>query len=63
VGRPARHKLIDLPKSAVVVTEHQLLKVCCPGCGTHIRAELPAAVERGAFGPRLLATVVMPPRC
>lgn len=59
VGRAARHQVIDLPESAVVVSEHQLLKVCCPDCGTHTRAELPAGVERGAFGPRLRATVVM----
>lgn len=59
VGHAARHQVIDLPESAVVVTEHQLLKVCCPDCGTHTRAELPAGVERGAFGPRLRATVVM----
>jgi len=59
VGRPARHQVIDLPESAVVTTEHQLLKVACPGCGTHTRAELPDGVERGAFGPRLRATVVM----
>jgi len=59
VGRPARQQVIDLPESAVVTTEHQLLKVACPACGTHTRAELPAGVERGAFGPRLRATVVM----
>jgi transposase len=59
VGRPARHQVIDLPASAVLTTEHQLLKVACPGCGTHTRAELPDGVERGAFGPRLRATVVM----
>ena len=59
VGRPARHQVIDLPQSAVLTTEHQLLKVACPGCGTHTRAELPDGVERGAFGPRLRATVVM----
>jgi transposase len=59
VGRAARHQVIDLPESAVVTTEHQLLKVACPGCGTRTRAELPAGVERGAFGPRLRATVVM----
>ncbi|MBA3746381.1 MAG: IS66 family transposase [Solirubrobacterales bacterium] len=59
VGRPARHQVIDLPESAVVTTEHQLLKVACPACGTHTRAELPTGVERGAFGPRLRATVVM----
>jgi transposase len=59
VGRAARHQVIDLPESAVVTTEHRLLKVACPVCGTHTRAELPAGVERGAFGPRLRATVVM----
>jgi hypothetical protein len=42
-----------------VRTEHQLLKAACRACGTHTRAELPAGVERGAFGPRLRATVVM----
>lgn len=59
MGRAARHQVIDLPESAVVTTEHELLKVCCPGCGAHTRAKLPAGVERGAFGPRLRATVVM----
>lgn len=29
----------------------QFLRVVCPGCGTHTRPELPAGVERGAFGP------------
>jgi transposase len=59
VGRAARHQVIDLPASAVLTTEHQLLKVSCPGCGTHTRAALPDGVEPGAFGPRLRATVVM----
>ena len=59
VGRPARHQVVELPESVVVTTEHRLLKVCCAGCGTHTRAELPADVEHGAFGPRLRATVVM----
>jgi hypothetical protein len=51
--------VIELPQSAVLTTEHQLLKVACPASGTHTRAELPAGVKRGAFGPRLRATVVM----
>lgn len=59
VGRPVRHQVIELPETVVVTTEHQLVKVCCPGCRTHTRAELPAGVEPGAFGPRLRATVVM----
>ncbi|HEX4429749.1 MAG TPA: transposase [Frankiaceae bacterium] len=48
-----------MPETLVVTVEHQLLKVCCPGCQAHTRAELPDDVERGAFGPRLRATVVM----
>lgn len=59
VGRPVRHQVIELPDTVVVTTEHRLLKVCCPGCRTHTRAELPAEVEPGTFGPRLRATVVM----
>jgi len=59
VGAAVRHQVIDLPASAVLTTEHQLLKVACPACGTHTRAEVPAGVERGTFGPRLRATVVM----
>jgi len=59
VGRPARHQVIELPDTVVVTTEHRLLKVCCPGCATHTRAQLPDSVEPGAFGPRLRATVVM----
>jgi transposase len=59
VGRPARHQVIELPDTVVVTTEHRLLKVCCPGCRTHTRAELPAGVEPGVFGPRPRATVVM----
>jgi transposase len=58
VGRPARHQVIELPDTAVVTTEHRLLRVVCPGCGTRNRAELPADVEQGAFGPRLRACVV-----
>jgi transposase len=58
VGRPARHQVIELPDTAVITTEHRMLRVVCPGCGTHNRAELPAGVEKGAFGPRLRATIV-----
>lgn len=58
VGRPARHQVIELPDTCVVTTEHRLLKVVCPGCGTHNRAELPEDVEKGAFGPKLRASIV-----
>jgi transposase len=35
-----------------------MLRVVCPDCGTHNRAELPTDVEQGAFGPKLRASVV-----
>ena len=58
VGRPARHQVIELPDTSVVTTEHRMLRVVCPACGTHNRAELPEDVEKGAFGPRLRASIV-----
>lgn len=57
VGSPARHQITDLPKIAVEVTEHRLHRSRCPGCGKATRAELPAEVPAGAFGPRLEAAV------
>jgi transposase len=59
VGKPVRHQVVDLPDRIAVTTEYQLWKVCCAGCDAHTRAELPAGVEAGAFGPRLRATVVL----
>jgi len=56
-GEPARHQVSELPPISVVVTEHRLHRVCCPGCGKTVRAELPGGVPAGAFGPRLEAAV------
>jgi transposase len=57
VGRPARHQVSELPEIVVRVTEHRLLRLDCPDCGAGARAELPAGVPSGAFGPRLEAAV------
>lgn len=57
VGRPARHQVTELPAIAVEVTEHRLHRRRCPDCGKATRAELPADVPVGAFGPRLQAAV------
>lgn len=59
VGSPWRHQVIELPESSIITTEYQMMKVACSECGAHTRAELPAGVESGAFGPRLRATIVM----
>jgi transposase len=56
-GLAARHQVTELPEIAVEVTEHRLRRSRCPGCGASTRAELPADVPAGAFGPRLEAAV------
>jgi len=57
IGEAARHQVAELPVIAVEVSEHRLMGVRCPVCGARTRAELPADVSRGAFGPRLEAAV------
>jgi len=56
-GEPARHQLAELPPTAVLLSEHRLQRLRCPDCGATTRAELPAGVPPGAFGPRLQAAV------
>ncbi len=58
VAEPRRHQVAELPPIAVRVTEHRLHGVCCPDCAARTRAELPRAVPRSSFGPRLQAAVV-----
>jgi transposase len=57
-GEPTRYQVAELPPTSVVVTEHRLHGVCCPGCEARTLAELPVGVPRSAFGPRLQAAVV-----
>ena len=56
-GSPARHQLTELPPLAVEISEHRLQRLCCPDCGRTGRAELPAGVPRGCFGPKLEAAI------
>jgi hypothetical protein len=55
---PQRHRVCELPVIAVSVRQHRLRRLRCPACAAETRAELPADVPRGAFGPRLQAAVV-----
>src|SRR5450756_2571431 len=57
-GAPARYQVAELPPTAVILSEHRLQRLRCPECGAVTRAELPAGVPPGAFGPRLQAAVV-----
>jgi len=52
---PVRHQVWDLPPVRAEVTEHQLHRCSCPGCGLVTLAQLPPEVPKGAFGPGLAA--------
>jgi transposase len=56
---PERHQVSELPPVQVTVTEYQLQRLRCPGCGEETRAALPEGVPTGAFGPRLQAAVAL----
>ena len=53
---PQRHQVTEVPPIKPTVIEHRLHTLSCP-CGAQTRAELPAGVPSGAFGPRLQAMV------
>jgi transposase len=47
----------ELPPIEPTVVEYRLHRLMCPNCGTKSCGQLPAAVLRGAFGPRLQAVL------
>jgi len=51
------HQVTDLPEIRPEVTGVRLWRKRCPRCRGFTRARLPADVPKGAFGPRLKATV------
>lgn len=55
---PLRVQVTELPAVTAEVHEHRAEVVCCPGCGTKNRGEMPASVYR-PFGPRLTAAVAL----
>ena len=57
VAAPQRHQVCELPAIAASVSEHRRQRLRCPACAAETRAELPAGVSPGAFGPRLQAAV------
>ena len=54
---PYRHQVTEVPKVVATTDEYQLHALGCPKCGITTRAELPAGVPVGQFGPRLQAMV------
>jgi transposase len=56
-AEPHRHQVTEVPPIVAEVTEYRLHTLTCTECHTKTRAELPAGVPQGAFGPRLQAMV------
>jgi transposase len=57
--QPQRHQVTEIPPVRPIVTEYQLHQLCCLACGVVTRAELPAGVPRGEFGPRVQAITAL----
>ena len=57
--QPQRHQVTEIPPRKPAVTEYQLHRLVCPICGAVTRAELPAGVPVGGFGPRVQAITAL----
>src|SRR6516165_974701 len=57
--QPLRHQVLELPKIRPEVTEYQLHRLRCPGCGLSTCASSPAGVPTGGQGPRLQAVLAL----
>jgi transposase len=57
--QPQRHQVTELPPVQPVVTEYRRHRLVCPACGEATRAELPADVPAGGFGPRVQAITAL----
>jgi transposase len=53
--QPQRHQVTEIPPMKPVVTEYRLYRLVCQVCGEATRAEWPAGVAPGGFGPRVQA--------
>ena len=57
-GRFGRHQVADLPRVAIIHTEHRTHHLGCPSCGRQTAGRLPEDVQGSAFGVGVGAAVV-----
>jgi transposase len=55
--QPVRRQVTELPRVEPEVTEYRQHTLTCLACGAQTRAEFPAEMPSGSFGPRVQATV------
>jgi transposase len=56
-GAPLRHQVLEVPPPAPHVTEYQLHRLACAGCGLTTCGTLPPGVPAYSYGPRLASLV------
>lgn len=56
---PLRHQVWELPEIKPLVTEYQLHRLSCAGCGETTCAALPPGVPQSQAGPRLVALTAL----
>ena len=54
---PHRWQVTEIPPIQLIITEHQVHRLSCAGCGKSTCGTLPTAVARSQFGDRLSALV------
>lgn len=59
VEPPRRQQVWEVPLVVPEVTEYQYHTIMCPECQTWVRAERPADVPPGAFGPHVVALIAL----
>jgi transposase len=57
--QPQRHQVPEMPPIKAMVTDYQVHRLVCPGCGEVTRAESPVGVPLGGFGPRVPAITAL----
>lgn len=56
---PYRWQVTEIPPIRIMITEHQVHRLCCEACGKSTRGTLPSPVARSQFGPRLSALTTL----
>jgi transposase len=57
--QPLRHQVIEIPQPTPEVTEYQLHRLACGGCGLTTCGTLPPGVPTTCYGPRLASMVAL----